>query len=201
MKKEILNLFKEGFIKSAIDKGFSIEESNQLYQAETDKYANSEYTPEDYQQIKDLMTEEGYNPEYNMDDTAPYAREYNQNILKLRDQNYEKNPDIEGLKSGIGHGAVGAAAGYGLGHLAGHAVQPLLNPKYVNFAKHLPGWGRGIGLAVGALAGGLPHYDKRKTEVSAAKKLTHPAAIHQTLDQLSKERQYANNQIGNYRML
>ena len=74
---------------------------------------------------------------------------------------------------------------------------PNFNPS---LAKHLPGWGRAVGTAVGALGSGLSHYNQAKTQTNAVKKLVNPQALRQTFDQLSNERQYGNNQIGNYRL-
>jgi hypothetical protein len=193
--------FKYGFMKSAFDKGYTTEESEAMYNHEVSKVANSDYSPEDFQNIKDMLAERGKSPAYNVDDTHPYAREYNQDILKLRDKYYDRNPDIEGVKSGVGHGILGGVAGFGAGHLAGEAASSLVNPKYTSLVKHLPGWSRAVGLGIGALAGGVKHFNKTKQDVTSLKKLTHPGNMQTTFDTLSKERQFANNQLGTYRAL
>jgi len=185
-KYEIHDAMRKAYFRNYVDRGMM------------DKKAADQYTPEDYQQIKQLLASKGYNPQYNIDDTHPYAREYNQKLMQLRDSNFNANPEIQGLKSGVGHAALGGLGGYGLGHVAGEFTKRFANPS---IAKHLPRWGRAVGAAVGALGSGLSGYHNAKAQTSAVKKLTNPTALRQTFDQLSAERQYGNNQIGQYRAL
>jgi len=189
--------FKQGFIKASIAKGFSKEESLNMYLNEINKYADEN---DNYQEVKDLLQEKGFTPNYGIDDTNPYAQQYNQELLKLRDDTHGQNPDLEALKAGLVHGTKGSLMGLAGGHLAGTIGKGLINPHY-NFGKSLPGWGRAIGTAIGALAQGLPAAAKKRQEVEAAKSLTDPRITKRMLDMLSAERQLSNNQIGNYRPL
>lgn len=190
--------FRNSFIKAAKDKGLSEKVALQMYNGEVQKSADEPYTPEDYMQVKDLMSRKGYNPQYNIDDSHPYGRQYNQKIMQLRDKYHNASPEWEGVKGSVLPAAKGGVVGYGLGHVAGNMIKRFTTP---NIAKHLPGWGRAIGLGVGALGGGASGYNHAATQTQAAQKLVNPQALRHTFDTLSKERQYGNNQIGNYRAL
>jgi len=173
------NNFKTGFYKRALALGFSNEEVDAMYQK---RATEDQLNPDDIQRLKSLMSRQGFKPNYGVDDSSQYALQYNNKLLQMRDKLHEKNPEIEGITSGVGHGLLGGA----LGGLASHAYG-------------LPGWGKGVGAAIGALGTGAHYYNKRKNEVNTAHKLTDPGNMRNMLDYLSSERQFANNQIGNYR--
>lgn len=184
--------YLRGFLKAAETAELPENTTNALLKQ---AFGNYDLRPEDIARIRLSLQEQGVAAPYN-DPYGVLNANYNQSILRARDQSLDQIPEMEGAlsagKKGLAGGLLGGAGAYGLGKLL---QSPGVFGSRVPYGvrKHLPGALGMTGGVVGALLGALPAYKQKVDEVRGLQKLNYPENLHKLIGNIEADKTLLNS--------
>jgi hypothetical protein len=176
-----------GFLKAAASVELSGKTTADLLKR---AFSSGDLSPDDIALIRAALQEKGVPAPY-ADPYGPTNANYNQNILKARDESMQQIPEVQGASSAIRHGVGGAAlggvGGYALGNLL-HSPNVLGGRVPYGLRSSLP---KALGLggaALGGLLASLPKYKQKVDEVKGLQKLNDPNNMENLLRSIETDK-------------
>jgi hypothetical protein len=166
-----------------------------LLPQDTGQYKQANLSTDDLAAIRLAMQERNAVDPY----SDPYGRlnaNYNQNILRARDESLNQNPEIEAARAAVSGSIPGLALGALGGSTLGHYMRGK-NPAASGIGRaihgRLPLALGTAGAIIGGIASGIPAYNNRHHAVTSLQKLTSPEDAQRLAESIQADKAILNS--------